>query len=79
MFDPAFTLSSYSMSGAAHGDWKHEWPQNLVMFGALLEEPNVRQILMEKGYVQVWYGINGWEEDERRRGGVVVWKWGSSQ
>jgi phosphatidylinositol glycan class B len=45
------------------------------MFGVLLNEGGVRNILHEKGYVQTWYGVNGFEEDERRRGGVIVMEW----
>jgi phosphatidylinositol glycan class B len=47
------------------------------LFGALLEEDGVRQLLQEKGYEEVWAGRNGFEEDERRRGGMRLWKWAS--
>ena len=53
-------------------DWQHEWPEYLVMFGALLREPGVADLLLEKGYKLVWHENYGWEGDSRRRGGVVV-------
>ena len=57
-----------------------------MLFGALLEEKGVRDLLGEKGYEEInwdgngmgWGGWNGWDwaqDDERRRGGVKVWKW----
>lgn len=55
-------------------DWRHEWPRYLVLFGALLEEEDVKAILTRRGYTEVWSGMNGFEEDERRRGGVRVWR-----
>lgn len=65
------------------------WPSHFVFFGALLYEPGVQDLLVEKGYAEVawddgrkwglgWGGWNGWDwaqDDERRRGGVQVWKW----
>ncbi|EKM55153.1 glycosyltransferase family 22 protein [Phanerochaete carnosa HHB-10118-sp] len=55
-------------------DWMHEWPEYLVMFGVLLREPGVVDLLKEKGYVPVWHENYGWEGDRRRRGGVLVMK-----
>ncbi|CCM00013.1 uncharacterized protein FIBRA_02039 [Fibroporia radiculosa] len=53
-------------------DWAHEWPQYLVMFGALLDD-EVRSILESRRYREVWRSGTGWEGDQRRRGGVKVW------
>ncbi|KAI8989716.1 glycosyltransferase family 22 protein [Trametes punicea] len=55
--------------------WRHEWPQNLVFFGALLETPGVRQLLLDLGYNEVWKAEYGWEGDDRRKGGVRVWRY----
>ena len=55
-------------------DWRHEWPQYLVMFGALLREQEVARVLHDKGYKQVWHEERGWEGDSRRRGGIIVMK-----
>jgi GPI mannosyltransferase 3 len=55
-------------------DWRHEWPQYLVVFGALLREQDVSRVLHEKGYEQVWHEERGWEGDSRRQGGVTVMK-----
>jgi phosphatidylinositol glycan class B len=73
--DPAFPPAPCPMTKMSECTWQHEWPRVLVMFGALLNEPEIPLILQDKGYVQTWYGTNGFEEDARRRGGVVVWKW----
>jgi phosphatidylinositol glycan class B len=51
------------------------WPSHLVLFGALLREPVVKDILRSKGYTEVWRGGNGIEEDPRRRAGVRIWRW----
>ena len=59
----------------SHTDgWQHTWPQYLVVFGALLREPGMEDLLKGKGYVEVWRKEYGWEGDERRRGGVIVMK-----
>lgn len=55
-------------------EWRHEWPQNLVVFGALLDDAEVRGILEEKEYREVWKSESGWEGDRRRQGGVRVWR-----
>jgi GPI mannosyltransferase 3 len=57
-------------------DWRHEWPEYLIMFGALLQEPGVEVLLRDAGYIEVWKEEHGWEGDERRRGGVVALKAG---
>ena len=62
-------------SGERTYPWKHEWPRYLVFFGNLLQENGVRQLLVEKGYKQVWKGGREWEGEGRRKGGVMVWKW----
>lgn len=63
-------------------DWKHTWPQYFVMFGSLLGENNgnvtVRALLVKHQYTRVWRTWNGFEEDEKRRGGVEVWRWQGS-
>jgi hypothetical protein len=56
------------------------------MFGALENQVSpfndipksattVKSKLEELGYEVIWRAGNGWEEDERRKGGVVVWEW----
>ncbi|CDO73566.1 Glycosyltransferase Family 22 protein [Trametes cinnabarina] len=54
--------------------WRHEWPQNLVFFGALLEEPGLQELFLDLGYREVWKAEYGWEGDNRRKGGVRVWR-----
>ncbi|TFK92281.1 glycosyltransferase family 22 protein [Polyporus arcularius HHB13444] len=58
--------------------WQHEWPQNLVFFGALLEHDGMRDLLTRQGYQEVWQAEYGWEGDGRRKGGVHVWRYGSA-
>jgi len=77
--DPAFPPSPmpYTPPGATnpeHGDWKHEWPEYLVMFGSLLQDGEVRTVLESERYREVWKMESGWEEDRRRQGGVRVWR-----
>lgn len=55
--------------------WRHEWPQILVFFGALLDQPDVRNFLLDLGYEEAWRAEHGWEGDERRRGGVRAWRY----
>ncbi|KDN51930.1 hypothetical protein RSAG8_00481, partial [Rhizoctonia solani AG-8 WAC10335] len=62
--------------------WNHTWPSHFIMFGALENmalsaeiQDTVGQRLRRMGYEVIWRVSNGWEEDERRRGGVVVWEW----
>ena len=78
--DPSFPPSPLPRSrpgvaADASYPWRHEWPQNLVFFGALLKEDGVRDLLGRLGYEQVWYKDSLWEEDSRRRGGVQVWRY----
>ena len=54
--------------------WRHEWPQNLVFFGALLDIEGMRDVLSRVGYKEVWHAEYGWEGDSRRTGGVRVWR-----
>ncbi|KAH9843180.1 Alg9-like mannosyltransferase family-domain-containing protein [Rhodofomes roseus] len=77
--DPAFPASPMPSTppGATlpdHGDWKHEWPEYLVMFGALLHDGEVQSTLESKRYREVWKMESGWEGDRRRQGGVRVWR-----
>lgn len=77
--DPSFPPSPFptSIAGSGANDiqaWKHEWPQNIVLFGSLLEIPALESLLQAKGYGQVWDGEGGWDDDPRRRGGVQVWR-----
>ncbi|GJE90740.1 glycosyltransferase family 22 protein [Phanerochaete sordida] len=69
-----FTPPGSPRPDASARDWKHEWPEYVVAFGALLREPGVAEVLAERGYRVVWHGEGGWEGDARRRGGVVVMK-----
>ena len=79
--DPLFPPSPnpYTRAGRATGnnahDWRHEWPQYVVVFGALLQESRVHSLLEELGFKVVWQEEYGWEGDARRRGGVVVLKY----
>jgi phosphatidylinositol glycan class B len=84
--DPSFPPSSWPTSipgeavSSSHGPlpafpWAHEWPQYLVLFGALLKENGVRKTLEEKGYKEVWRKGREWEGEGNRKGGVRVWKW----
>ena len=68
-----YTVPGESRRDDPHG-WLHEWPQYITMFGALLYEPNVATLLKDLGYEIVWEEDCGWEGDERRRAGVVVWE-----
>ncbi|KAJ6630591.1 glycosyltransferase family 22 protein [Mycena sp. CBHHK59/15] len=83
--DTAFPLSPFPMSvpgaitsGTTSLDqhpWMHTWPRYLIMFGALLQEGGVRDLLEERGYKQVWSAGRSWEGDsDHRKGGVQVWK-----
>lgn len=54
--------------------WQHEWPQYIVLFGALLREPGVLDLIRNKGYEEVWKGGFEWEGEGQRRGAVRVWK-----
>lgn len=73
--------SLYAKSGVRFMDtWIHTWPQYLVMFGVLPKvkephHPSVADFLQNRGYRQVWRTWNGFEEDEKRKEGVEVWKW----
>jgi GPI mannosyltransferase 3 len=58
--------------------YSRAWPSHLVLFGALLHELGVEDVLRAKGYTEVWRGGSGIEEDRRRRGGVRVWRWDGS-
>lgn len=65
------------------GKWKHTWPRRLVMFSVLPsyqegDHPSVGTFLQSLGYHKVWWTWNGFEEDEKRRGGVEVWAWAAS-
>ncbi|KAH8106820.1 glycosyltransferase family 22 protein [Cristinia sonorae] len=77
--NPAFPRSPrpFSIPGATNQlhDWSHEWPQYIVMFGALLRKPGVRELLTDRGYSIVWDKEFGWDGDENRQGGVKVWKY----
>ncbi|QRW00444.1 glycosyltransferase family 22 protein [Ceratobasidium sp. AG-Ba] len=61
--------------------WEHRWPSHLLMFSALESQTSfgrtktVGTKLEELGYQVIRRIRNGWEEDERRKGGVVVWEW----
>ncbi|CAE6446264.1 unnamed protein product [Rhizoctonia solani] len=62
--------------------WNHTWPSHFIMFGVLENmssstemQDTVGQKLRRMGYEVIWRVSNGWEEDERRRGGIIVWEW----
>ncbi|KAI0647344.1 glycosyltransferase family 22 protein [Trametes meyenii] len=78
--NPAFPPSSHPRSRPGvnmqeQHPWRHEWPQNLVFFGALLQQPGVQDLLLALGYGEVWRAEHGWEGDDRRKGGVRVWRY----
>ncbi|KAG8861969.1 glycosylphosphatidylinositol anchor biosynthesis [Tulasnella sp. 330] len=81
--DPSFPPSPLPASkpgDSLTSDWKHTWPSHLAFFGALIEGNSTLQPILEKhGYQKTWFSGNGWEEDEKRRGGVQVWSWTSGQ
>lgn len=54
--------------------WQHEWPQYIVLFGALLREPGVLDLFRNQSYEEVWKGGFEWEGEGQRRGAVRVWK-----
>ncbi|KAK2466735.1 hypothetical protein APHAL10511_000993 [Amanita phalloides] len=55
--------------------WRHEWPTYLIFFGCLLEEEGVERLFIEQGYTEVWRRGRHWEGDDKRKGGVRIWKW----
>ncbi|KAH9945859.1 Alg9-like mannosyltransferase family-domain-containing protein [Epithele typhae] len=81
--DGGFPPSPLPASKAGEGEvagaypWRHEWPQNLVFFGALLEIDGIKALLERLGYAEVWAVERGWEGDGRRTGGVRVWRFRS--
>ncbi|KAG0705079.1 glycosyltransferase family 22 protein [Suillus ampliporus] len=54
--------------------WRHEWPQYIVLFGALLREPGMLDLFLNQGYEEIWKGGFEWEGEGQRRGAVRVWK-----
>ncbi|KAH7107666.1 Alg9-like mannosyltransferase family-domain-containing protein [Auriculariales sp. MPI-PUGE-AT-0066] len=64
--------------GRAPVSWSHSWPSHLVLFGALLEMPEVKTLLTETGYREDVRFVNGFEEDEKRRGGIQLWRWNAT-
>ncbi|KAG1754395.1 glycosyltransferase family 22 protein [Suillus lakei] len=54
--------------------WQHEWPQYIVLFGALLREPGVLDLFLNQSYEEVWKGGFEWEGEGQRKGAVRVWK-----
>ncbi|SJL00694.1 uncharacterized protein ARMOST_04007 [Armillaria ostoyae] len=79
--DPTFPVSPFPTSPAGASTthvypWVHEWPRHLIFFGALLREEGVKDLLIGKGYAEVWHRGRSWEGDgDERKGGVRVWKW----
>ncbi|KAI0718303.1 Alg9-like mannosyltransferase family-domain-containing protein [Fomitopsis betulina] len=79
LVDPGFppSVMPYTLPGTTLPEgtnWQHEWPQLLVMFGALLQDDEIRTLLATKRYREVWKMESGWEGDRRRQGGVRVWR-----
>jgi len=64
-----------SPSGQLIYPWRHEWPKYLVLFGDLLRQEGVRDVLEGRGYAEVWKAGREWEGEGVRKGGVRVWKW----
>jgi phosphatidylinositol glycan class B len=77
------TSSGSTNTKNVHGfadEWRHSWPQRLIMFGVLPKiqsktHGSFENLLKQQGYRRVWRTWNGFEEDEKRRGGVEVWEW----
>ncbi|KZT34404.1 glycosyltransferase family 22 protein [Sistotremastrum suecicum HHB10207 ss-3] len=74
-FPPSLRPSSLPGKPLRNADWSHEWPSHLVFFGALLDNPGVRDLFIRLGYRGVWSSTAWWEEDLRRRKGVRVWQY----
>ncbi|KAG8927178.1 glycosylphosphatidylinositol anchor biosynthesis [Tulasnella sp. 417] len=71
---PPSPLPSSPPGDSSVTDWIYAWPSHLAFFGHLTHtHPEIEQILRQKGYQVTWETGNGWEEDERRRGGIQVW------
>ncbi|KAI5899481.1 glycosyltransferase family 22 protein [Schizophyllum commune H4-8] len=69
-------------AGDLSQDWRHEWPRYLVLYGALLHHEDVRVLLHQKGYREIWSSGEHWWQgsigpDEERMGGIRVWRWES--
>ncbi|KAF8510994.1 Alg9-like mannosyltransferase family-domain-containing protein [Hysterangium stoloniferum] len=78
--DPQFPPSPFAVStpgfqGLETHRWRHTWPSHLVFFDALSDHGGVMDFFEKLGYEEEFYLWNGWEQDERRRGGIRVWKW----
>ncbi|TRM62487.1 glycosyltransferase family 22 protein [Schizophyllum amplum] len=83
--DPVFPPSPNPFTAPASAgdltqDWRHEWPRYLVLYGALLEREDVRQLLLENGYKEMWSSGEKWWQgalgpDDKRMGGIRVWRW----
>ncbi|KII89152.1 glycosyltransferase family 22 protein [Plicaturopsis crispa FD-325 SS-3] len=73
--DPSFPPSPRACSapGTHTRDWWHEWPQYIVLFGALLEDFGVQDLLADKGYHEVQRYGKEWEGEGHRKGAVRVW------
>jgi GPI mannosyltransferase 3 len=56
-------------------DWDHEWPQYIVLFTHLMEVEGVKELLLQKGYVEVWRDGWAWEGEGKRKGGIRVWQY----
>ncbi|GAA6007153.1 hypothetical protein JCM10207_001526 [Rhodosporidiobolus poonsookiae] len=84
-----------SSAGEWDRGWHHAWPERVVLFSNLLDvrcpapatgekggEETVGALLAAKGYSEekrLWNTLGGWHEDERRRGSVVVLRWGGEE
>jgi GPI mannosyltransferase 3 len=55
-------------------EWEHEWPLYLVMYGSLVESRGVKDLILDRGYINVWEGGSGLGE-ERRQGKMIIWKY----
>jgi GPI mannosyltransferase 3 len=82
--DPSFPRSPHPCNPPGQSEnkveWEHSWPSHFVIFGALIDDNtfegrSVRGVLEDKGYREIWMARNGFEEDDRRRGGVRLWQW----
>lgn len=73
---PGIPENPISGEGPAHvEEWKHEWPEYLVMFGHLLDSPGIHDYLTKTmRYKVVWKAGYGFDEEPNRSGGVFVLK-----
>ena len=76
--DQSFPPSPYPASSpgvleTSDSPWRHTWPQYLVIFGSL-QEAEFTSLLRSRDYQPIWHAHYGFDNEESRSGGVIVWK-----